>query len=113
MEGDVVGAKRLDSDTPGETSYPNDGDWSQNHDAKYLRQQGWTSLQFMEAMSVLKKFLRPRFVVCKNCGAKNPKISKPTFGWFHMVSFFTSLQLECCPHKHRVFLFYLLLLLMI
>ncbi|XP_041024311.1 DNA-directed RNA polymerase I subunit 1 [Juglans microcarpa x Juglans regia] len=84
VKGDVVGAKRLDSDTPGETSYPNDGDWSQNHDAKYLRQQGWTSLQFMEAMSVFKKFLRPRFVVCKSCGAKNPKISKPTFGWFHM-----------------------------
>lgn len=85
-KGDVVGAKRLDSDAPSETSYPNDGDESQYNDTEHLRQEGWTSLQFSEAMSALKRFLKPRFIVCKNCGAKNPRISKPTFGWFYMVS---------------------------
>ncbi|KAB1222317.1 DNA-directed RNA polymerase I subunit rpa1 [Morella rubra] len=83
-KGDVVGAKRLDSDAPGETSYPNDSEESQYNDTAHLRQEGWTSLQFSEAISALKRFLKPRFIVCKNCGAKNPRISKPTFGWFYM-----------------------------
>jgi DNA-directed RNA polymerase I subunit RPA1 len=97
VKGDIVGAKRLDSDTSSETSYPDDIDVSQYNDKEHLCNQGWTSLQFTEAMSALRKLLKPRSGVCKNCEARNPKISKPTFGWFYMVSFFMSLQLENCP----------------
>ena len=97
MKGNLVGAKMMESDTASEMSYPDDNDGSQYDDVEHLRQQGWTSLQFTEAMSVLKKFLKPRSVSCKNCQAKNPAISKPTFGWLHLVSFFISLQLEDCP----------------
>ncbi|GMY21604.1 DNA-directed RNA polymerase I subunit 1 [Fagus crenata] len=84
VKGDLVGAKMMESDTACETSYPDDNDGSQYDDVEHLRQQGWTSLQFTEAMSVLKKFLKPRSVSCKNCQAKNPAISKPTFGWLHL-----------------------------
>lgn len=107
MKGDVVGAKRLDLDTSSETSYPDDIDVSQYNDKEHLCQQGWTSLQFTEAMSALRKFMKPRSVVCKNCEARNPKISKPTFGWFYMVSFFMSSLLENCPCNQRWFLSYL------
>ncbi|CAL5398113.1 unnamed protein product [Camellia sinensis] len=74
-KGDIVGAKRLDSLSSSESIDPG---------ASEHGKQGWTSVQFTEAMSVLNKFLKPNFVACKNCNAKNPKISKPTFGWFHM-----------------------------
>ncbi|KAL6987100.1 DNA-directed RNA polymerase [Sarracenia purpurea var. burkii] len=92
--GDIIGAKRLDSVSPSESIDPGDSDGShascstvhssaQRHDSEHL-DQGWTSVQFTEAMSVLNKFLKINYVECKNCNAKNPKISKPTFGWFHM-----------------------------
>ncbi|KAL7238531.1 hypothetical protein ACSBR2_004591 [Camellia fascicularis] len=74
-KGDIVGAKRLDSLSSSESIDPGDSEHGK---------QGWTSVQFTEAVSVLNKFLKPKFVECKNCNAKNPKISKPTFGWFHM-----------------------------
>lgn len=83
-KGDIVGAKILEADMPSETLYSDDSDGSQYDDVGHSRQQGWTSLQFTEATSVLKKFLKPRSPACKNCEAKNPAISKPTFGWFHM-----------------------------
>uniref|UniRef100_A0A0R0KYG7 DNA-directed RNA polymerase subunit n=1 Tax=Glycine max TaxID=3847 RepID=A0A0R0KYG7_SOYBN len=34
--------------------------------------------------SVLRKFLTKKHK-CQECGAENPRISKPTFGWFYMV----------------------------
>lgn len=74
-KGDIVGAKRLDSLSSSESIDPGDSEHGK---------QGWTSVQFTEAMSVLNNFLKPKFVECKNCNAKNPKISKPAFGWFHM-----------------------------
>lgn len=83
-KGDIVGAKILEDDMPSETLYSDDSDGSQYDDVGHSRQQGWTSLQFTEATSVLKKFLKSRSPACKNCEAKNPAISKPTFGWFHM-----------------------------
>lgn len=43
------------------------------------------SFQFTEAVSVLNKFLKLNFNECEKCGAKNPKIRKPTFGWLQMV----------------------------
>ncbi|GMY21721.1 DNA-directed RNA polymerase I subunit 1, partial [Fagus crenata] len=60
VKGDLFGAKMMESDTACETLYPDDNDGSQYDDVEHLRQQGWTSLQFTEAMSVLKKFLKPR-----------------------------------------------------
>ncbi|KAH0972017.1 hypothetical protein GBA52_024173 [Prunus armeniaca] len=81
MKGDVLGAKRLESDSPSEYS---DCNGSGNHIDNDSKQQGWTSLQFTEIMSVLDKALPTHGKECKNCKAKNPKISKPTFGWFQM-----------------------------
>lgn len=80
-KGDIIGARRLDEGHILDTSTsPEDGESSDFQD-----DQSWSSLQFTEASSVLKKFFKPRPIKCKRCGAKNPKISKPTFGWFHMV----------------------------
>lgn len=97
MKGDVVGARELDSDSPSQSSYSKDDDGSMCHSAQ-SKQQGWTSLHFTEVMSVLKKFLKPNSVKqknklktttkCMNCGAKNPKITRPTFGWLHQVHLF-------------------------
>lgn len=96
-KGDIVGAKRLDSLSPSESNNPEDSDGSHvscstvHSGAETFnsenRNQGWTSLQFTEAMSVLDKLLKPKTKQCKKCEAKNPKISKPTFGWFHKVIF--------------------------
>ncbi|CAA0812729.1 nuclear RNA polymerase A1 [Striga hermonthica] len=44
----------------------------------------WDSSQLTEAMSVLDDFLRKKPNKCSNCDFDNPKITKPTFGWFHM-----------------------------
>ncbi|KAI3471655.1 hypothetical protein Pfo_028305 [Paulownia fortunei] len=35
-------------------------------------------------MSVLNEFLKRKGRKCKNCEFNNPKINKPTFGWFHV-----------------------------
>ncbi|CAK9157192.1 unnamed protein product [Ilex paraguariensis] len=94
-KGDIVGAKRLDSSSPSESVDSEDSDGShvscstshlgaQNYSSEAQRQQEWTSLQFTEAMSALQKFFKLKYTKCMNCKAKNPKISKPTFGWFHM-----------------------------
>lgn len=85
-KGDVVGAKELDPKWVN-SSLPeaSDGGDMQHDSSECQKQGGWTSLQFNEAMSVLDKFLKPTYKECKNCKAKNPAISKPTFGWFHMV----------------------------
>lgn len=91
-KGDVIEAKRLESFPPSELANPADSDGShvscstihsdaQTHSSK--QNQGWTSVQLTEALSILNRFLHPRFSKCKNCEAKNPKITKPTFGWIH------------------------------
>lgn len=106
MRGDVVGAKELDSDSPSQFSYAKDDDGRMCHSAE-SKQQVWTSLHFTEVMSVLKKILKPnsakrdsvkqnpfkqknklKTTKCMNCSAKNPKISRPTFGWLHKVYLF-------------------------
>ena len=94
MKGDIIMAKNLESIiteksvdffNPDEFVHPGDGDVSQCYSAEKLG-ENWTSLQFSEAMSVLRKLLTKKHKKCQKCGAKNPKISKPTFGWFHMVN---------------------------
>lgn len=94
-EGDIIGAKNLGSDSPME---PDNEGSDGSHvscstvysgpraDCTGHQSQAWTSVQFTEAMAVLNNFLKqPRSATCKNCHAKNPKINKPTFGWFHLV----------------------------
>ncbi|QCE05239.1 DNA-directed RNA polymerase I subunit RPA1 [Vigna unguiculata] len=80
MKGDIIRAKSLDSIISDDSG---DDVESHCHSAEQLG-ENWTSLQFSEAMSVLKKFLKRQYKKCQNCGVVNPRISKPTFGWFHM-----------------------------
>ncbi|XWS43173.1 hypothetical protein CRYUN_Cryun16bG0080100 [Craigia yunnanensis] len=87
-KGDIVGAKRLDSDSRDASSYPEYSEGSLElgsmvHDSEAVNPKEWTSLQLTEAMSVLNNFLKLKYKKCKNCDAKNPVITKPTFGWFH------------------------------
>lgn len=85
VKGDIVGAKKLDSPEPSESSCMSDDD--QHHSAKTLPGK-WNSHQFSEAMSILHNFLNRQYKKCQRCGFRNPKISKPTFGWFYVVSLF-------------------------
>ncbi|KAM5558921.1 DNA-directed RNA polymerase I subunit 1 [Rosa sericea] len=85
MKGDVVAAKRLDSDSPDEYSYlGDDGEGNDIERDRHSKPERWTSLQFTEAMSILDRSLETK-QKCKNCKFKNPKITKPTFGWFQMT----------------------------
>ncbi|TYI89889.1 hypothetical protein E1A91_D03G085500v1 [Gossypium mustelinum] len=91
-KGDIVGAKRLDSDSKDSSSHPENSEGCQKlgsrlHESEAVNPKEWTSLQLTEAMSVLNKFLKVKYKRCKNCDAKNPAITKPTFGWFHTVYF--------------------------
>ncbi|XP_038906281.1 DNA-directed RNA polymerase I subunit 1 [Benincasa hispida] len=87
LNGQVVEAKQLkqsedqteDSELLTESSHSMYTD-----ERKNMKPKTWTSLQFSEAISVVNKFLKHKQKECKNCGAKNPKITKPTFGWLHM-----------------------------
>ncbi|KAK7285628.1 hypothetical protein RJT34_20405 [Clitoria ternatea] len=83
LKGDIVRAKSLNSTNPDESIHVGDGVESQCCNAEKLG-ESWTSLHFSEAMSVLRQFLARKYKKCQNCGAGVPRISKPTFGWFHM-----------------------------
>lgn len=98
ISGDIVAAKRLNSSLPSEISDPEESDGShkscstlhsgvQYDKVQHSKTGEWTSLQSSEAKSVLNNFLKNKSKTCKNCKAKNPAISKPIFGWIHMVSF--------------------------
>ncbi|CAN1745140.1 DNA-directed RNA polymerase I subunit 1 [Linum perenne] len=94
-KGDIVGAKLLDSVLNDETESCDESEGShgsastiysgsQNQNDDDSEPRDWTSLQFEEAMSILYEFLKKGTSKCDNCGAKNPKITKRTFGWFEM-----------------------------
>ncbi|PON58095.1 DNA-directed RNA pol I, largest subunit [Parasponia andersonii] len=51
LKGDVVGAKELDSESPGQPSDSGDYVGTKYAGAKHLKQQKWTSFEFTEAMS--------------------------------------------------------------
>ncbi|KAL7584596.1 hypothetical protein Lser_V15G42528 [Lactuca serriola] len=57
---------------------------SQSESPEQTQHDFWTSVQYIEARNLLKEFLANPSKSCKNCEAKNPKISKPTFGSFRM-----------------------------
>lgn len=95
-QGDVVGARDLSLDSASGFSLPADSDGGHEscstvHSADkplgrdHQEPQRWTSLQLTEAMSVINKFLKVKEKKCNNCKAKNPKITKPTFGWLSVV----------------------------
>ncbi|XP_057783814.1 DNA-directed RNA polymerase I subunit 1 [Salvia miltiorrhiza] len=57
-----------------------DGESYHGHEKK---EAFWDSTLLTESMSVLNDFLKRKEKKCKNCKRSNPKITKPTFGWFH------------------------------
>ncbi|KAL3637268.1 hypothetical protein CASFOL_019567 [Castilleja foliolosa] len=48
------------------------------------KQAYWDSTLLTEAISTLNEFLKKKGSKCMNCEFKNPKINKPTFGWFEV-----------------------------
>ncbi|KAE9606955.1 putative DNA-directed RNA polymerase [Lupinus albus] len=84
IKGDIIRAKNLGAINPEESMHPGDDDGSQSCSAKQIGET-WTSLQFSEAKSVLRKFLLKKYRKCQNCKSINPKITTPTFGWFHKI----------------------------
>ncbi|XP_041998254.1 DNA-directed RNA polymerase I subunit 1-like [Salvia splendens] len=54
------------------------------NDHKHEKEAFWDSTLLTESMSVLNEFLKSKEKKCKNCKRSNPKITKPTFGWFHV-----------------------------
>ena len=94
LKGDVVAAKELDSDSSGESSDEEDNVGSKCDDTNHLKQHKWTSFEFTEAMSVFKDFMKYKPKQCKECKGKNPRITKPTFGWLHLVHLFALLVLK-------------------
>ncbi|KAL4558091.1 hypothetical protein LXL04_036287 [Taraxacum kok-saghyz] len=103
-KGDVAGAKDYvinNSDTKDIDLEDNDGSHASNSTLHSGSQSGtpeqsphdfWTSVQYVEAKSVLKEFLANPSRSCKNCEAKNPKITKPTFGSFCMEMTFADAE---------------------
>ncbi|KAK4281856.1 hypothetical protein QN277_013303 [Acacia crassicarpa] len=83
VKGDIIGAKKLDSPEPSESTCVGDDDQRQCDNAEHLQGE-WNSHQFSEAMSVLNNFLKREYKKCRNCECQNPKITKPTFGWFYV-----------------------------
>ncbi|CAN0879911.1 DNA-directed RNA polymerase I subunit 1 [Linum grandiflorum] len=93
-KGDIVGSKLLDSDSStDETESPEESEASHGSASStiynpesqtHLEPREWTSLQFSEAMSVVYNFLKKGTNKCQKCSAKNPKISKPSFGRLKM-----------------------------
>ena len=89
MEGNISKAKILDGiqlDGPLDS-----GDFDVDDENQCSRPEqpikNWTSIQFSEAMSVLRTFLLKDYRKCQNCGKVSPKITKPIFGWFHVVKY--------------------------
>ncbi|XP_010546965.1 PREDICTED: DNA-directed RNA polymerase I subunit 1 [Tarenaya hassleriana] len=103
IKGDVVEARLLNSDSKfarwSDSESGRESTHSEHSDMSYefgldidssekcrdpgTPKQRWTSLQFSEATAVLNAFLKLKTEKCKRCKAKNPKVRKPTFGWFH------------------------------
>lgn len=95
IKGDIVSAKQLESksgSTPTKSECSDVScesgvtiDSSEECEDSDMENQRWTSLQFAEVTAVIKNFLRLTSKVCNKCGAKNPALEKPMFGWVRMV----------------------------
>ncbi|XP_011652120.1 DNA-directed RNA polymerase I subunit 1 isoform X1 [Cucumis sativus] len=84
LDGEIAKAKELEEEWMNSKSRTKSSHSMYTYERKNGQPETWTSLQFSEAISVVTKFLKPKQSNCKYCGAKSPKITKPTFGWFHM-----------------------------
>lgn len=92
MNGDIIGAKSLGSNLVDDESL------SKEHREEHpIDQQAptswqsernvWTSLQFTEAKAVLNTMMSEmKKKKCKNCGAKVPLITSPSFGRLYQVA---------------------------
>ncbi|KAF3673667.1 hypothetical protein FXO37_06842 [Capsicum annuum] len=93
-KGDVVGAKTMDALSPDESSDREESegshmsctmdDLNRQDQCEYNKRPSWDNFQFIEAMAVIDRILKTKSGKCSNCDAKNPKITKPSFGRFHM-----------------------------
>ncbi|XP_071717530.1 DNA-directed RNA polymerase I subunit 1 [Rutidosis leptorrhynchoides] len=93
-KGDVIGAKNYVNNKDSKDIDMEESDGSHvssptllshsKSESSGTKQEFWTSVQYIEARSVLKEFLNKASKSCKQCGSKNPKITKPTFGSFRM-----------------------------
>ncbi|KAK9065782.1 hypothetical protein SSX86_015183 [Deinandra increscens subsp. villosa] len=90
-KGDVTGAKNyvIHSDSKDIDLEESDGNdvsssGSKSDGPAQNNIEFWTSVQYIEAKSVLKEFLGKASKSCRQCDCKSPKITKPTFGSFRM-----------------------------
>lgn len=107
-EGDIVSAKKLnmrqkmtDKKKNKDLAIPDDMVDPENSLGSHVSHSGvssdgenhyehkkdafWDSSLLSESMSVLNEFFKKKEKKCKICEHNNPKITKPTFGWFHVV----------------------------
>ncbi|KAJ8570482.1 hypothetical protein K7X08_037454 [Anisodus acutangulus] len=93
-KGDVIGAKTMGVVSPDYSTDQEESEGShmsctiddlnmQDH-SEYNKRPSWDNFQFTEAMAVIDRILKTKTEKCSNCQAKNPKITKPSFGRFHM-----------------------------
>lgn len=106
-EGDIVSAKKLnmrqkmtDKKKNKDLAIPDDMVDPENSLGSHVSHSGvssdgenhyehkkdafWDSSLLSESMSVLNEFFKKKEKKCKICEHNNPKITKPTFGWFHV-----------------------------
>ncbi|KAG8371904.1 hypothetical protein BUALT_Bualt12G0011400 [Buddleja alternifolia] len=101
-KGDIVGAKKLSfrdkkkmdlvllddmvdgEDSPRSFTSHSSVLTDNENQYEHKKQACWDSIQLTEAMSILNEFLKKKEKKCRNCECNNPKITKPTFAWFHL-----------------------------
>ena len=89
MEGNISKAKRWDETIVDGPLDSDDFDVDDKDQCSRPEQpvENWTSIQFSEAMAVLRTFLHKDYRKCQNCGNISPKITRPIFGWFHVITY--------------------------
>ncbi|KAK1412905.1 hypothetical protein QVD17_34501 [Tagetes erecta] len=90
-KGDVIGAKNYVSPSAVKDIDLEESDGShvsssgaQSDGSTQNHRDFWTSVQYIEAKSILKEFLGKSSKSCHYCESRSPKITKPTFGSFRM-----------------------------
>ncbi|XP_074320854.1 DNA-directed RNA polymerase I subunit 1 [Silene latifolia] len=81
-EGRIADSRALESLTSVDSDSDNESAGIQVG-YKHEDQREWTSLQLTEAHLILYNFFKNRTSKC-SCGAKNPAISKPVYGWLQV-----------------------------
>ncbi|KAK4354021.1 hypothetical protein RND71_026215 [Anisodus tanguticus] len=60
--------------------------------SEYNKRSSWDNFHFTEAMAVINRILNTKSKKCSICKVNNPKITKPSFGRFHMVTSSTRIK---------------------